>query len=115
VFDFLNVTPRYACVTVKKTGYLTVTQCRQVVVGEITYNSVALWEGTDPPDAGVRMDATVYPDATTAGDGGTGDGGTGLVDPGGGCCESGRRNDLGFVPLWFLVAFILRRRRGTNR
>jgi len=116
VFDFLNVTPRYACVTVKKTGYLTVTQCRQVVLGEITYNSVALWEGMDAPDAGVRMDAAVYPDATKAGDAGTGDGGTGYVDPGGGCCETGRgrRTDLAWVPLWVVVAFILRRRRGTT-
>jgi hypothetical protein len=114
VFDFLNVTPRLACVTVKKTGYQTVTQCRQVVAGEITYNSVAMWEGTDPPDAGVRMDAAVYPDATTAGDAHTGDGGVGLIDPPGGCCDSGGRADLARVPLLVLVAFFLRRRRGTT-
>ena len=44
----------YACVTVKKTGYLTKTQCRQVESGEVTYNSVAMWEGTDPPERGRR-------------------------------------------------------------
>ncbi|HUS32475.1 MAG TPA: phosphodiester glycosidase family protein [Kofleriaceae bacterium] len=113
VFDFLGVTPRLACVTVKKTGYQTVKQCRQVVAGEITYNSVALWEGMDPPDAGVRKDAAVYPDATTAGDAQTSDGGNGYMDPGGGCCESGG-GDRGTVPLLVLVAFFLRRRRGTN-
>jgi len=112
-FDFAGVTPRLACVTVKKTGYLTTTQCRQVVTGEVTYNSVALWEGMDPPDAGVRKDAAVYPDATTAGDAQTGDGGNGYMDPGGGCCETGR-GDPAAVPLLVVVALFLRRRRGTT-
>jgi MYXO-CTERM domain-containing protein len=116
-YDFLSITPRLACVTVKKTGYLTKTQCAQVVAGEITYNSVAMWEGTDPPDAGVRMDATIYPDATKSGDAQTGDGGTGHTPPGGGCCETnvGGRDDPASVPLLVLVALFLRRRRGTLR
>jgi hypothetical protein len=116
VYSFAGVTPRLACVTVKKTGFLTTTQCRQVVPGEITYNSIAIWEGMDPPDAGVRRDAAVYPDATIAGDAQTGDGGNGYMDPGPGCCETGRggRTDLANVPLLVLVALFLRRRRGTT-
>jgi MYXO-CTERM domain-containing protein len=113
-YDFLSVTPRLACVTVKKTGYLTKTQCAQVAAGDITYNSVAMWEGTDSPDAGVRMDATVYPDSTLSGDAETGDGGTGYRPPGGGCCEAGGGDPTGIPPLVVLVAFFLRRRRGTT-
>jgi len=112
-YDFLNITPRLACVTVKKTGFLTKTQCRQVVAGELQYNSVAMWEGTDPPDAGVRNDAAVYPDATPLTDAQTGDGGNGLDGPGGGCCQTSS-SDLPSAPLLVVVAFFLRRRRGTT-
>jgi hypothetical protein len=111
-YDFLNVTPRYACVTVKKTGYLTVTQCRQVESGQLTYNSVALWEGTDPPDAGVAEDAGIGIDASTASDAQTSDGGNGFDGPGGGCCDS--RRDRPNIALVVVVAFILTRRRGTT-
>jgi hypothetical protein len=111
-YDFVGVTPRLACVTVKKTGYLTKTQCRQVEPGTITYNSVALWEGTDPPDAGVGEDAGIASDASTASDARGNDGGTGYDGPGGGCCDGGRaRPD---AVLLVLVAFFWSRRRGTN-
>ena len=111
-YDFLSVTPRLACVTVKKTGYLTVTQCRQVEPGQLTYNSVALWEGTDSPDAGVGEDAGIGTDASTLLDAQSGDAGNGYDGPGGGCCDSGR--DRPDVALLVVVAFILTRRRGTT-
>ncbi|HEX5059162.1 MAG TPA: phosphodiester glycosidase family protein [Kofleriaceae bacterium] len=111
-FDFQSVTPRLACVTVKKTGYLTVTQCRQVEPGQLTYNSVALWEGTDSPDAGVGEDAGIGTDASTVLDAQTSDAGNGYDGPGGGCCDSGR--DRPDVALLVVVAFILTRRRGTT-
>jgi len=111
-YDFVGVTPRLACVTVKRTGYLTKTQCRQIEPGIINYNSVAMWEGTDPPDAGVGEDAGIGTDAAIAGDAQGADGGNGFDGPGGGCCDSGR--DRPDVVLFVLVAFILTRRRGTN-
>ena len=111
-YDFLSVTPRLACVTVKKDGYLTKTQCRQVEPGTISYNSVAMWEGTDPPDAGVGEDAGIGTDASTVGDAQTGDGGNGADGPGGGCCDAGR--DRPDAALLVFVAFILTRRRGTT-
>jgi hypothetical protein len=110
-FDFLSVTPRLACVTVKKAGYLTVTQCRQVQPGTITYNSVAMWEGTDPPDAGVGEDGGIPSDASTTLDAGLRDGGTDDDDPPRGCCASG---DADGCALWLLVAWFVMRRRGTT-
>jgi exopolysaccharide biosynthesis protein len=111
-YDFVSVTPRLACVTVKKTGYLTVHQCRQVEPGVITYNSVALWEGTDPIDAGVGDDSGLPPDASATGDAQTGDGGNGYVDPLDGChCESGRPPNMVVL---VVVAFFLTRRRGKT-
>src|SRR6185369_8243440 len=97
---------------VKKTGYLTKTQCRQVEPGQLTYNSVALWEGTDSPDAGVGEDGGIGVDASPASDAQTSDGGNGFDGPGGGCCDSGR--DRPNVALVVVVAFILTRRRGTT-
>jgi hypothetical protein len=111
-YDFVGVTPRLACVTVKRTGYLTKTQCKQVEPGIITYNSVAMWEGTDPPDAGVGEDAGIGTDASIANDAQTGDGGNGIDGPGGGCCDS--RRDRPDVALLVFVAFILMRRPGTT-
>jgi exopolysaccharide biosynthesis protein len=109
-YDFLNVTPRLACVTVKKTGYLTTTQCHQVVAGQLNYNSVAMWEGTDPPPDPTMTDAGISADASPLGDAQTGDGGNGFDDPGGGCCQIGSEPN----PLLVLVAFFVLRRRGTN-
>jgi hypothetical protein len=111
-YDFVSVTPRLACVTVKKTGYLTKTQCRQVEPGIISYNSVAMWEGVDPPDAGVGEDAGIGTDASIVGDAQGSDGGSGYNGPGGGCCDSGR--DRPNAALLVFVAFFLRRRRGTT-
>lgn len=113
-YDFLNVTARLACVTVRKTGYVTKTQCKQVAPGQINYNSVALYEGVDPPDAGVGPgeDAGIGVDASAASDGGTGDGGNDFGGDGPGCCETGRSTPN--APLVVLVALFLVRRRGTN-
>ncbi len=111
-FDFQGVTPRLACVTVKKAGYLTKTQCRQVESGILTYNSVAMWEGMDTPDAGVGEDAGLGTDASPANDAQTGDGGHGYDGPGAGCCNTGR--DRPDVALLVVVAWFLSRRRGTT-
>ncbi len=114
-YNFTGVTPRLACVTVKKTGYKTKKQCQIVDSGIQTYNSVALEEGEDPPpmgDAGVpddagpdepRPDGGVSPDA----------GDPGFTGGGGGCCEAGHRGD-GPAILVVLVGFMLLRRRGTT-
>jgi exopolysaccharide biosynthesis protein len=113
-YDFLNVTARLACVTVRKTGYLTKTQCKQVVPGQISYNSVALYPGTDPPDAGVGPgeDAGIGVDASVPSDALNGDGGTGFGGGGGGCCDAGGSG--GSPSLWLVVALWLGRRRGTT-
>jgi exopolysaccharide biosynthesis protein len=114
-YDFPNVTLRLACVTVKKTGYLTKTQCRQVdQAGQLNYNSVAMFTGSDTLDAGVidapgpDIDAAVTSDGGA--DGGNGDHGP----PGGGCCDAGANAAGSSVILAALGAFFLRRRRGTT-
>lgn len=114
-YDFLNVTARLACVTVKKAGYLTKTQCKQVSPGQINYNSVALYAGQDPPDAGVGEDAGIGVDAAVVRDAQTGDGGNGLDGPGPGCCDTrGSGPNHGNAALLVLVALFLTRRRGTT-
>ena len=114
-YDFPNVTLRLACVTVKKTGYLTKTQCRQVdMAGQLNYNSVAMFEGTDVQDAGVADAPGPDIDATAAGDGAMTDGGTGFQSPGGGCCDAGHGGPGSSVVLAALGAWWLRRRRGTT-
>jgi hypothetical protein len=115
-YEFLDVTPRYACVTVKKTGWLTAHKCDKVMPGtERSYNSVALVEGTDPPDAGVGADAGlgVVIDAAMAIDAQTGDGGNGYEGPGGGCACNSRRDHPSLL-LVAVVAWFPRRRRGTT-
>ena len=113
LYDYTGVTQRLACVTAKKTGWLTKTQCAQVDGNGITYNSIAMWEGMDQPDAGGVDGGGGDPvDAHLAGDGdGGGDAGTGLTGPGGGCCNTGR--DRPAVWLLAVVAWFLARRRGT--
>ena len=114
-YDFPNVTLRLACVTVKKTGYLTKTQCRQVdQAGQLNYNSVAMFEGTDTLDAGVMDAPGVDIDAPPTGDGGT-DGGNGETGPpGGGCCDAGPNAAGSSLILAVVGAWFLRRRRGTT-
>ncbi len=93
-----SVSPRYACVTAEKTGYNTVTQCKQVEPGIINYNSIVMFPIGTGTDAGV-IDAP-GPDAGGGGDGGGGDdggpgqdaasdGGDGGGGGGEGCCAVG--------------------------
>jgi uncharacterized protein (TIGR03382 family) len=111
-YDFTNVTPRLACVTVKKTGYLTKTQCQVVASGMQTYNSIVLVPGVDPQDAGARDAPSGSPDARPPLDARGKDAGNGQTGPGGGCCGAGGAPPpiaLGVLVAWFLV-----RRRGTT-
>jgi exopolysaccharide biosynthesis protein len=111
-YDFPNVTLRLACVTVKMAGFLTKTQCRQVdQAGDLNYNSVAMFEGTDPPDAGVSDAPGPEIDAAVRGDAARGDAGSGLANGGGGCCDAGQPRSS--VILALLGTWFVRRRRGT--
>ncbi len=116
-YDFQQVTPRLACVTVRKLGYLTKTQCQTVSAGIQTYNSIVLEPGTDPPGDAGPIDAPPIDPMTDGGGGGfTTDAGAELPSPPG-CCDSrtGRgRGGVGTIALVALVGWRLRRRRGTN-
>jgi hypothetical protein len=112
-YDFGPVTQRLACVVVSKTGFVTKKQCAQVTVtNPPTYNSVAMWEGVDPPDAGVGDGGVTIDAPPFGGDAQTGDAGFPEKSPGGGCCEAGR--DRPCLPLFVFVAWFLVRRRGTT-
>jgi hypothetical protein len=112
-YSFGGISPRLACVTVRLDGYLTKTACEIVPPGGIGFESVAMFEGEDPPDAGPRdagpdpdpdpMDAGLLPP----------DGGQPAVGEGGGCCDS-RKSPSGVPILVGLVGFMLLRRRGTT-
>jgi hypothetical protein len=112
-YDFTGVTPRLACVTVKKTGFKTKKQCQTVDSGIQTYNSVVLEPGMDPPpDASVPIDAAL-PDDAAVGDGGLRtDAGIPETGDGPGCCSAGR--DRPSIALLVLVGWMLTRRRGTK-
>jgi hypothetical protein len=111
-YDFTNVTPRYACVTVHKAGYLSKTQCQTVESGIQTYNSVALEPGVDPPavDAGIPdAPPADAPARDAAGDAlGNPDAGTG-----GGCCDAQSKPGRPAI-LVGIVAFALARRRAAR-
>jgi hypothetical protein len=116
-YDFTNVTPRLACVVVKKTGYKTKRQCQIVESGIQTYNSVVLDPGVDPPADASVPDGPIGTDASPTGDGGSGaDGGNPEMGPGGGCCQTGDRSPpiAPIVGGGALVGWMLRRRRGTK-
>ncbi len=114
-YDFTNVTPRLACVVVRKTGYKTKRQCQTVDSGIQTYNSVVLEPGVDPPADASVPDGPSAVDATTTGDGGfRPDGGFPEDGGGGGCCEAGT-GGAPPIALTALVGFLLRRRRVTIR
>jgi exopolysaccharide biosynthesis protein len=112
-YDFPNVTLRLACVTVKKAGYQTKTQCRQVdQAGQLNYNSVAMFEGSDMPDAGVVDALDPMIDAGSGRDGVSPDAGPDHTDPGG-CCDAGA-SGRGSLLLAVATAWFMRRRRGTT-
>ncbi|MBA3394785.1 MAG: phosphodiester glycosidase family protein [Deltaproteobacteria bacterium] len=106
-YTFTGVTPRLACVTVKKAGYKTKVSCKAVQSGVETYNSVFLELGTDTP--------ATSPDPGD--DAGAGPGGGASEDRGGAAC-SVRGGDLGgarsHLLLVALVAWMLIRRAGTK-
>ncbi|MEJ7604265.1 MAG: phosphodiester glycosidase family protein [Kofleriaceae bacterium] len=111
-YNFGSVTARYVCATARLAGYQTQTRCDYVSAGEDEYNSIGLERGDDPRDAGVPDappgDATPSADAVT-GDGNPIDGG------GGGCCHTGSNGHTSHTALVAVVAWMLGRRRGTNR
>jgi hypothetical protein len=128
-----SLPPRYACVTASKTGYNTVTQCKQLETGTMNFNSIVMFPLGQGVDAGVidagNPDGMNGSDATTGDDGGgTGDGATSDAgDEGGdgdGCCSTGTRGrePVGVASLALAVVFGLcgrnlmtRRRRRTCR
>jgi len=116
-YEFAPVSPRLACVTVRKNGYLTTTQCKQIDLDDDpgTFLSIVLQEGDDPPDGGVS-DASIPPDAAELVDGPLPpDGGNPLEgEPPAGCCAQTRGGDLGGAWLVAFVAWLLARRRGTT-
>lgn len=116
VFNFTNLNPRYACISVTLTGWYPNSRC--VIVGpgpNPTYDSVALQPcpsgGCPTPDAGVPDAAVPYPDASPLVDGGGRDAGNPEMGGGGGCCDAGP--DRPPFLLAVLVAWWLVRRRGT--
>lgn len=124
-----SLPPRYACVTASKTGYNTVTQCKQLEPGVMNFNSLVMFplgQGIDAglvdagnPDGGTGIDAA-------DGDGGGGGDGAGndAGDEGGGgdgCCSTGSRgrDPVGVAGLALVVVFGLcgitsRRRRPSS-
>ncbi len=62
-YSFPSVTPRYACATASKAGYHSTTACRQVVAGELTWNSMALFPNSDFVDAAPGAPDARPPDA----------------------------------------------------
>lgn len=63
-YSFATVTPRYACATASKAGYRPETRCRQVVAGELTWNSIPLFPYSDFIDAAPGTPDASPPDAT---------------------------------------------------
>lgn len=118
LYNFPKVTPRYACVTARKTGYRTTTACKIVEPGQSppTYNSLVLPLGTDPVDAGVPDASEVPVDADDGGDPGRPDAGNpDIGGGGGGCCNTGGDHPpVGAAVLVAVVAFAMGRRRGTK-
>jgi len=115
-YAFAGVTPRLACVTVKKLGYLTRVKCAPVKSGVESYNSVYMEMGVDQPDAGVPDDGGTDGDDGGPDGGPRPDGGFPNDGGGGGCCDA--RGDLGGLPavcfLGVVVAWRIRRRPGTK-
>jgi hypothetical protein len=122
LYNFPGVSPRLACVRVELAGFRTETKCKQVISGEVNYNSVALYPCSDfpegcapPPDAAPAPDAARFPDA-----GGPGDGGDPLGDAGGdpgdagGCGGCGAASGRARGPI-ALVVVVLGYRRARRK
>lgn len=117
LYNFAGVSPRYACVTAELATYRTETACKQVLSGQVNYNSIALYPLSDFPDAGPGGPDAATPDAANGSDDGgpTGDGGTGVGGDGGGGGGGGCGCRAAAGPgSWWLAAIgllALRRRR----
>jgi hypothetical protein len=123
MYDFANVTPRYACVTASFTGYHAAKRCVQVLENTVNYDSIALFPNSqfvdanpNAPDASLDPDARVV-DAQPGDDGGNPLGGDGGGAAPHGCCSAGGSTFSGGDPLLALgVALVVRwRRRRTRR
>jgi len=119
MYDFDNVTPRYACVTASFTGYHTATRCVQVMENTINYDSIALFPNSqfvdanpNAPDASLEPDARVV-DAQPGGDGGNPLGGDGGGTAPGGCCRASGEA-AGDPVLALGVALVVRWRRRSR-
>jgi MYXO-CTERM domain-containing protein len=113
-YTFTNLTPRYACVTASKLGYVTKTQCKQVAPGVITYNSIDLAPESGCPmvDAGPTPDAGPDPDAAPA-DAAATDGGPGGDGGGDGCgCRAAGDASFAWLVAWALAVLLT---SGTKR
>lgn len=112
-YDFTGITPRLACVTVKKTGYLTAHKCEQVMPGTIVYNSIVLVPGTD-------TDPPPPPDLTTPvfvdGSGSEGSGRDGALAPAGdgGCCGAASGASSGLFAIVLSLGWLRGRRSRYN-
>ncbi len=116
LYNFPAVDPRYACVTAAAPGYRAATACKQVYSQQTTYNSVALFPGTDAPDAGVPpVDAGASSDAAgpVLGDDGDEPGSAGADDSGrassGGCNSSGPNQGLACLLVLLAITPLFRR------
>jgi hypothetical protein len=97
-YDFPDVTPRYACVDVTKTGYYPAHKCAQVEPGMQTYNSVGLIR------EGTIVDAGPQPDGAPPGADGPG------IDPPDSCCDGGGGGGSSALLAVVVAALAFRRR-----
>ena len=119
MYNFSNVSPRYACVTASMPGYHTATRCQQVTSGQLVYNSIALYPnslfvdaGPGAPDAGLPADASpAAADAAMLADAGDDDAGMG--GGGGGCAASGGTGAAFALVLLLLARRVQRRTRSS--
>jgi MYXO-CTERM domain-containing protein len=119
LYNFAGVSPRYACVTAELDGYRPESSCKQVLSGQVNYNSIALYPWSDFPDAGPGGPDAAPPDAPSGPDGGgpTGDGGNnaggdaGGGGGGGGGCGCRAATDAGSWWILAIALVALRRRR----
>jgi MYXO-CTERM domain-containing protein len=121
LYNFPGVSPRLACVTAELDGYRTETKCKQVLSGEVNYNSIALYPCSDFPEGcATPPDAAPPPDAASRPDGGgppLDDAGNPLVDGGSGGgggagCGCGAGDPAsGFAALLVAIGLFAGRRR----
>jgi MYXO-CTERM domain-containing protein len=115
MFDFDNVTPRWACVTASLAGYHSAKRCVQVMPGIVNYDSIALEPNSKFIDAGANAPPDASPDARwiydapPGADGGNPANGDGAPMAPAGCCQTG--GDSHGVALALAVLLVVRWRR----